>query len=91
MAKRQLASKRYYRKMRGIEEPNDEELKQKEVTKAINQLLAYEKQKERQRQQRHERGLKPKGRPFKSLESQANAINLLNQINEFEQMINQLD
>ena len=50
-------------------------------------MISYEKQKERQKQQRLARGLKPLGRPFKTIENRNIRCSLLNELQEIENIV----
>ena len=56
-------------------------------------MISYEKQKERQRQQRAERGLKSKGRPYKTPEQKINRDNTINELTNITNitLLNNLD
>jgi hypothetical protein len=62
---RREVNRRYYVRKHGIRELTDEEKALQVAERAIKKLQAYERQKARQMQRRHERGLKPLGRPRK--------------------------
>ncbi len=78
--KRKEYQRQYYIRKQGIA---DTDMETKIAEQARKQMIAYEKQKERQKHQRAERGLKRKGRPFKTpelklkVESQMQQLNLI--------------
>ena len=81
--KRKQAQRLYYIRKRGLSETDEET---KIMEKAKKQMMSYEKQKERQRQQRAERGLKNKGRPFKTPEERAKRENIMEQVGEISKL-----
>lgn len=79
--KRRHAQRLYYLRKQEINETDEEA---KILDKAKKQMISYEKQKERQRQRRAERGLNSKGRPFKTTEDKSKADNLIKQLNDIK-------
>ena len=72
--RRREINRQYYIRKKGIPDDNDDDKEKKLFERIEKQLLAYEKQKERQKRQRLERGLKPKGRPYKTSEGEYHNI-----------------
>ena len=76
--KRKQYQRQYYIRKHGLTDTDDEI---KIIEQARKQMIAYEKQKERQKQQRLERGLKRKGRPFKTMEEKMKVESQMQQLN----------
>ena len=85
--KRKIANKKYYMKKHNIDGEalilNEE---QKTIERANKQILLYQKQLIRQRQQRIDAGPKKQGRPFKSPEREDKVIKLMDQLNDLNSM-----
>ena len=79
--RQKIANRNSYIRRRGIIDEVDIELKNK--MRAENRLISYERQKQRQRQQRIDRGLKQKGRPFLNPENKINKEGCIKQLEEF--------
>ena len=83
LEKRKLANKKYYMKKHNIDGEalilNEEH---RMIERANKQILLYQKQLARQKQQRIDAGPKKQGRPFKSSEKEDKAIQLLDQLND---------
>ena len=56
-------SRRYYMRKHGLQELTEEQRELQMLERARKKQESYERQKARQRQMRHDRGLKPLGRP----------------------------
>jgi len=90
--RRKEAYKRYKNKllMKQHDTDNIEEIMlMKEAERIRKYQEGYERHLEQMRQQRRERGLKPKGRPFKNPE-RLNMINQLEGISNIENEMNQI-
>lgn len=84
--KRRQTNRRYYMRKHGIVEKTAEEKMMQVVERAKKKLEAYERQKQRQKQQRVERGPLPKGRPYKSKENEEHNKVLMEQLKELEKI-----
>ena len=80
--RRREINRQYYIRKKGIPDDNDDDKEKKLFERIEKQLLAYEKQKERQKRDRLERGLKPRGRPYKARESEDHNIDLMTVLKE---------
>jgi hypothetical protein len=85
VARRKITQRQHYMRKRGITDDIPDEVKALEA--ANKQMISYEKQKARQRQQRLDRGLKPKGRPFKTKESELMLVNLMQQLGSINNIV----
>ena len=82
--RRREINRQYYIRKKGIPDDNDDDKEKKLFERIEKQLLAYEKQKERQKRDRLERGLKPKGRPCKTREGEDRTLDPMTVLKELD-------